>query len=1203
MTYTYTEKNSAFERVLGMCQSKEKASLSTEQYSFPLEDILLSFYKQAEIVVNPFSWEQLEHQFGKYCLQHEESVDFDLDECVEKGYILRILDTYESAVTHYFEFLKEKDLEKKEIIDLSDYPDGAIIRFLVWLRIQKYDYGTVAKLDEVQSILNSFSRVYSDTPDSEWFISNQYLYQAEDGYYLGQGRGYESMITHAMARLWIDDCRSGEITASKLKHWLALAGCVEINAMLMDYLDPLSGKMLVEGICRYILCSDYYPDWKSVDRFYNKIRILETCKYAKEPEKYKDIRLFCGVRLIDQENYEQYGFEYLDHFSYGWNAVVVSAIQPVLYHLEWIPKELQVNVLQRLNQLDRVGCLFSIYSLPPSSIMTLAARSETLFFTFRLVMRLLNEETEYGDFVWDQAGMYWSSLISKYAQQQDVAWVEEILLCSGYLFKRIVCQPTFENKTNRPGKLLQKIFHELSKEEYLCKYKEQYLKHFRELLSLEPVALAHGYAYIQVFLGACLEQNTAENRYEVMSYVLDLIWNGFKMLLSSKTKAALYYRTEYLTDQICQTLYEKYIKDMTGVNRIAWFSDLLNLICTDDRALKAHQYRLLLDFSYRIYRQNQEDNKSLRQNCIMLLEEVLINNHELFDYDYMQIYRTTKVVQDIIAVLSCEDTESKRLIEFMKSAPVADQIVYYDAASDEALKSVLMEAIKARADQNSLKVFQNDFVIELILNHHISCLYEIVDTQLRFKLERWKKKGISEQMDFVEMARNQYYWLLFLKGMDLQDKGSFETILRTKESFFHAIIYMESPEHQNLEKAEQIWMMMLRERKCYPAVYINYMLLLCRQTNIGKENEASIVLQKKAHKLIELAEQRGFNHWNKEQMQRFYGLYFTLQKRLKVPYEEEFFDKKKAYRLQISLEQMWAGDDMEETEERKGPEINPESFSPKNMIAVLCRFAAASFYDKSKLHYLIKNVIIDHDNQDSVFQMETILRTLEAIQQYGSQLSSSSKVEQTEHIEDMVQEEGNYGKSETKIIRLYESNVSQLFTIIYNFAYGEIYQIRVAQEVPGGTKGTELGGHLRSVPIDFQFNEAGRQSIMEAFVMNATTSKSVFKDHMQKILGNNIQCAPYAFMLIYGNAKKLEVQWNNYISYLANDFQKEFAPKGVVGNDLIPLKESRYFSESVTREHTGMNFQAQRITYDGREYEILHILADITKLSHLEIRK
>lgn len=128
--------------------------------------------------------------------------------------------------------------------------------------------------------------------------------------------------------------------------------------------------------------------------------------------------------------------------------------------------------------------------------------------------------------------------------------------------------------------------------------------------------------------------------------------------------------------------------------------------------------------------------------------------------------------------------------------------------------------------------------------------------------------------------------------------------------------------------------------------------------------------------------------------------------------------------------------------------------------------------------------------------------------------------------------------------------------------------------------------------------------IVEAFVLKDDTSRKVLKDHMGKVLGNNITHQPLAFMLVYGNVTNSAKAWSKYQNYLENQMLEDFAGTIVAKSELLEVKEASYYLEEFQENFHGIELLRQKIELTSGEIrEILHVFVDIAKNEEGEIRR
>ena len=100
-----------------------------------------------------------------------------------------------------------------------------------------------------------------------------------------------------------------------------------------------------------------------------------------------------------------------------------------------------------------------------------------------------------------------------------------------------------------------------------------------------------------------------------------------------------------------------------------------------------------------------------------------------------------------------------------------------------------------------------------------------------------------------------------------------------------------------------------------------------------------------------------------------------------------------------------------------------------------------------------------------------------------------------------------------------EDLVTQLFRELYNIANSNWFNLKADDQRQMGSTGNWIGERKSPAELDIVICYAEQiVSVVEAFVLKEDTKIGVFKDHVGKIIGNNVTYAPLGIMLLYGNA-------------------------------------------------------------------------------------
>ena len=270
-----------------------------------------------------------------------------------------------------------------------------------------------------------------------------------------------------------------------------------------------------------------------------------------------------------------------------------------------------------------------------------------------------------------------------------------------------------------------------------------------------------------------------------------------------------------------------------------------------------------------------------------------------------------------------------------------------------------------------------------------------------------------------------------------------------------------------------------------------------------------------------------------------------------------------------------------------------------NVVEALRAFEALDRLPKAKVYYQMRGYQEPVEKDLGVVMLtEQVLRTCVALQNYGSQLI---------YLDKQIVNKKNEKKDSkvTTVERLYEDGVTMLFRELFNLAFGQLYNFTVHDQEKRASTGRYFGGHNSPAEIDLSVYYKDKCSeIMEAFVLTDNTSKTIFKDHIEKAIGNNIANEPLTFILIYGNAKNSAGAWSKYKDYISRELYHDFEGEVLESTSILELDEAPYFLKEFNRMYSGLKFLRQCIILKSREtQEILHIYIDIAKNLEGEIRK
>lgn len=1175
----WNEKN--IKNKISICIKEEDfGSFRKGFFVFPLSDILFSFYETASIIEDFYSIEFFEKLLTQYKAEHKELTE-STKELVEKGWISFSFGHWKCALGNLYTW---EDIERK---DDWEFEDSAIIRFLIWLKHQEREKQFNIEIINPEEILKCWKVVSNTIPDMDWFINQHYLECLNGKYYAGHGRyrGDEE-IDQALAKLWL---KWGK---NQRDDWIVMVLYLRGTYKIGEYLDEDEQIELIYFILDHYIYKYSIPSWEDENRFYSKLRMAEVPAYCKEPNKYGKAELWTGNWVIDLLDYDRYGFEH-----YRWDNVreweYAFLVAFCVVYSRWRKNGQNKKFVDCLNGYDKISALYNIRKLNVDIIYELLLESGTFFVGFRYLIHDIRDTVLDSDVYVNYICSIVDTIFEQGIKEMGFFKSEDIGSCLFYLIMNCrSCQDIWK-------RLFKAIVLVVGREIYLDVITEELCDYFRKLLEIQhDVNWVRGYHLILFCVNQWFFEDSGLQEKKYYRNFMDIVWSGYQIAFDGKSNYIAFLEEEYFSGQLCLELYRLYMKEEAAAKKRELLLPVSNMQYGERGNEIYYFYKLLLIIIYRIY-ENSSD-AFVKSVMFEALEQVLIgeDNKEkgaVFNYSYMQIFSTESVICKCVGLLRYEQEESVYLLKNLLKADIPELLIFYEAAKDQKLKEEILKKINEKATETSLEVYDDSRALDLVMDFHIKSLYPAVDYILKRKLKRWGSGKFVKKEHYYQQALHQQCRLKYCKR-------EYKEILEGDNVFFKAIVYMEVDEYGDYEKAGQLWKSMILDRKHHNyagAVFLNYFYLLNSELNRSIQNQTAEQekILESINWLIEIVEKEQIQKWTIDDKEAF-GWFVVQSKKIHGDdYLRDFYIYNEKYHLSMSIEEF--DDEAKYEEEPLQQNIYDNISDVDNVVEALRAFEALDRLPKAKVYYQMRGYQEPVEKDLGVVMLtEQVLRTCVALQNYGSQLI---------YLDKQIVNKKNEKKDSkvTTVERLYEDGVTMLFRELFNLAFGQLYNFTVHDQEKRASTGRYFGGHNSPAEIDLSVYYKDKCSeIMEAFVLTDNTSKTIFKDHIEKAIGNNIANEPLTFILIYGNAKNSAGAWSKYKDYISRELYHDFEGEVLESTSILELDEAPYFLKEFNRMYSGLKFLRQCIILKSREtQEILHIYIDIAKNLEGEIRK
>ena len=1149
---------------------------------FPLPDILKDFYRDAEICGDFYSKENLKLLYDEYN-EKQEHIGITVEQLQQDGWILVMYDRWSSS-------LKSLSIWEKIVID-NEYKDEKIIRFLVWLgkkARKKYNI----KISDPENKLEKWRGLYRDLPDVDWFVQQHYLVMENNNYYAYRAYTYWNEIDQALAGLWL------EWKEEKSAEWMKLARALHGTYDIFKYLDYGERRNLFLYIQDEFFYKMDIPNWEQTNEFYRKKRLFESAGYLKNPDKYNHVGLWCGNRVLDRKNYNQYGFEYYRNEDvHEYDSMLI--LYPMLLYMEWGTDGDSKSFCGQLEKYDEICQFYMFYHYSPSLLYEMFVTKGTFYMAFRELVRcqrnsLLSEE------IFEHTVVeIVQKIFEEGCKRKNFLNGQQIGMCLLDLMY-IKTQKKYHEDS-----LLVKIIDLVGTKTYFEVIWKDMHSYFQELFKLEnTVEWVNAYHLILICIKRWFYMKPDRQECGYFDDFLEVVWEGYQIVFN-RGEHIKFLDVSYLEPEICNSLYEKYIQKNNSSEKRKRLFARIDLDNAED-TIPYYYFKKLLEILYNILDMQEEKDEVVKSVFIEVLEQALLKeqaaegkkNRAYFEYSYMQIYSAEDIIAKCIKTLSSTNNSEKYIMEQLLERDIPDLLVYFEAAADEEFKTKLIDKINEKAAIDSLNVFHDERAIDIVLDNKIASLYPAVQDLIEKKLAGWKKNNLPEKSDVVRYALHQKWRLKYIRG-------EYKSILEGNNKFFQAIVYTEIEGYKDFTKADQIWRSMIESKdkdEQFASVYLNYLYLLDRELSSGEEGEKEHIeyVNHQFEWVCRIIEDEKILCWGQKQRENYVWFVVGQKIRMGEDYLLSFYSNKSKYELAMSVDEVMDTDQSKVEQITSGMRLNHDYQDISDAIRV---FWAQTFEKKAGSYYLAKG-ITEIEKPGQTLLVDAVLTTCDVLYNFGPQLVHIIKNDEKGLKDDKPDSKNSLDQKNVKY-KLYEDNVTILFREIFNHLFGDNIKICVHDQQKMGNTGYEYGGVFSPSEIDLTFYyDEGQHEIGEAFVLNDNTSKAVFKDHMGKIMGNNTRHEPLSFMLVFGNLYKSLEAWKKYSDYIENGAGGDFADQGIAGIECLAFDEAPYYIKKFEHKYPWLNVTRQKIIFDdGREQEVLHIFIDMSRSREGNIRR
>lgn len=1110
-------------QLLESCAEDMPAANSQLCLEFPLEEFLCAVLaNQAELQESFYSLSSLSHLVEEYRGLHP---NFSLTEedLLSEGWLSPFLDRWDFGV------MPRSSCTQEELPLAHREP----IVFLHWLADRQRDSHYEIRVPQFSKILSDFRTLFPQMPSESWFVQEGYLSPDENylSYGRRRGRGAEA---GALARLW--NRWSNAMEEEKVDLWLGFAGALDSMNGAFELLPYEQQQFLLSQIITR-LEAGRYPDVSTENR-----RIFQFEAWQRGAENVcSDWQPLSGDLLSDFQTFDEQSYRW-DHLLIQRKRIIYSYVQILCRHLHFLNRELFERAVNILIPLAEVGCLDEI-PIPSESLFCLWSDPRTsllackqMFFhsiskpdiqdqLFSCTLHQIMEQVLLDRGQTDAGGTELTQLLLFFVRHSGAGRI-------GEAGNKALAQLLTDLKRHSQEQelYLRQIVHKLGQRMEQTKDTLDWGACFRLVcLLMREIYYGRGSLPAVQAVPSCKAL-----RQILFNQYVRLIQSdaGFLNGISSLLDFALF------SHAFWNDIYQESKAAWEGQHMLQRPLKALQAQTPGEQANRRYLCQIHLVLLTTLM-QNRPD-PVVKQYFADFLSDVFLPKYELLTCNTIIASNTLPYVEAAVGLVCADQDCFSKFRQCMNDYDLPELILIYHGARDDKLKTrcaSLIEGHPNRKKQLSNVLYKN-ILIHLILEAKIECLYPTAEQILNQELSRWKKyPGVAFRQE-----RNQAATQLNQVWLNQKD---YDRLLQQGDPFYQAITYLESPKHQNLERAEALWKKLL-SIQVQPACVINlvytYVLQYEQEAQRGDNGKAQLSrILSEAETLRQSVEREALNSWE-EAAQKHYAVNLYALYRQSTQ-DRTALIRSLAKELGVSTDLFVDLD----AEDLKSAEVEPVKIPSESPVPALRTYCTATLAQKARWFFEMKSCD-PTANPSRALLIWCMTNTCAHLMAYGPQLIVNN--------------------------RLPEDRCTQLFRELFNQAYAERFSLTVNDQEQSGHTASQVRYGQGIAEVDLTFKNQGTiVAISEAMCLNSWKKNEVC-GHIHQLLGNNNLNAPM-FLLIYAKSSSPEKLWQKYCAYLKDEFIPAFndftwGPAAVTkfseSEDYVPdLHDSFYFHRRTLR--------------------------------------
>lgn len=1005
-------------------------------------------------------------------------------------------------------------------------------------------------------ILEQFRQNFPQMPDEDWFVRNGYLSENRQcfshGHYCGE-------LAEALAFLWTRKVNRND--AKYLDWWLDLASALGMLHSACELLPLDHQKILLERIL-FRLEAGTYPDLQSEN---TRIALLLGWQQQQLAAYAANNTFITGDLVVDLHTFDQFYWERA-HRLYWRQRVLISYLSTFCGYLSVLETPLFTRAVRIIRRLASIGCLEEVH-IPAEALLRLWESPETSLIACERMMVSSMRKTALPD-------DWFCTVLRKLAEQEVLSRCQSPEGGEEYLslLRFFAHQPLGGLRGERASKALAQLLTPLKRGRHMLEpLLASLTRALAQYLEQENDDLAWG----RDFRLACLVMQKVYYHGGVPAAGSTLSFQTLRKALCTQ------YVRIFQTDGILRDFVPNFLDDACffhplwhGVYREEMGSPLErcrfllpNLLPPEGKESQlVHYHKCIIHLTVlTVLMQNrQEPDAFLEEAFVQVLVQILHPQNDLLNYDRIAIMEAQPVFEAAIAQIRSGETRCDPFMQELESYELPELILICHGAEDGQLRGRCCRIIETRVNEknDALRVFSYEKLVQTILDEKVESLYDMVERMLEHRLEHCRKQesyAARQQQDWTEKQLNRVWF---------QEKA-YDKILEQGLPFYQALVWMESTERQDLDKAERTWERLL-EKSVYSGYAINLMYTYILRYKAARSKTDGIAayreIMERAVLLRERVENDAYSAWSEADQQSYVQILYAF-------YRETGMGREKV--IQLLRQELELGPDLfEKLDEEEGEAADQITIELKNPVSALQKYHSAPLKLKSEWFFQLKSCPCPEVPQTALL-LWCIMNTLDHLSAYGPQLLIEGKLD--------------------------EDRCSQLFRELFNHGYPEMYGLSANdQEKTGHTGHKKKDGSSGIGEVDMMIKHNGqRVGIVEALVLDGM-DRSYIRDHIRQLQGYNIQYVPM-FLFVYGNVKNPEKLWQSYSKYIKNIFVPEFRDENW---GICEVQNFAYSNDYIPYLHDGFCFNKHmlRMSFknNGKEFPpMYHIFLNVGGLENL----